>query len=221
MKNIRIVIATFKNQITEEEVSFFRGSIIHLSENNPFFHNHIEESYHYAYPLVQYKCVDGHPVILGINEGGEAIKRLFEDRARYTCRLGNRRVEMELIGIRSETFTVQCADEEYTYTIRGWLPLNSHNYRQYLSADGLIEQVFMLERILIGNIISFAKGIDLYFNVPVRCRILQLENEKPYVFKKVELLSFSAKFCTNVSLPPCIGLGKSVSINNGVITLVK
>ena len=221
MKNIRVVIATFKNKISEEELPFFRGSIIRLSGNKPCFHNHLEEGYHYAYPLVQYKRIDGHAVILGINEGGEAIQRLFEERARYECQLGKRPVEMELVGIRSEYVPIQCTDEEYTYTIKGWLPLNSHNYQQYQLADGVIEQVSLLERILIGNIISFAKGIGLNLDAPVRCRILQLEREKPYGFKKMELLSFSAKFRTNISLPAYIGLGKSVSINNGVIIPVK
>ena len=33
MKNIRVVIATFKNKISQEEIPFFRGSIIRLSDN--------------------------------------------------------------------------------------------------------------------------------------------------------------------------------------------
>ena len=79
----------------------------------------------------------------------------------------------------------------------------------------------MLERILIGNILSLAKGIGVFFETPVRCRILQLENEKSFGYKNVELLSFSVKFRTNVSLPAYVGLGKSVSINNGVVTPIK
>ena len=75
--------------------------------------------------------------------------------------------------------------------------------------------------ILIGNILSFAKGLGVFFETPVRCRILQLESEKSFGYKNVELLSFSAKFRTNVSLPAYIGLGKSVSINNGVVTPIK
>lgn len=221
MKNIRVVIATFKNKISEEELPFFRGSIIRLSGNELYFHNHLEEGYHYAYPLVQYKRIDGRAAILGINEGGEAIKRLFENRLRYECQLGKRSVIMELLDIRSENISVQCTDEEYTYAIKGWLPLNGHNYQQYQSADGLVEQVAMLERILVGNILSFGKGIGIFWDSPVHCRIFQLENEKSYGYKHVELLSFSAKFRTNVSLPSYIGLGKSSSLNNGVITLIK
>ena len=221
METIRVVIATFKNKISQEEIPFFRGSIIRLSDNASFFHNHQEEGFRYAYPLVQYKRIDGHAAVLGINEGGEAIERLFKDRVRYECQLGNRQVEMELIGIRSEKVSIHCMEQDCIYSIKGWLPLNRENYRNYLSADGLAEQIAMLERILIGNILSFAKGLGVFFEIPVRCRIFQLENEKSFNYKNVGLLSFSAKFRTNVSLPAYIGLGKSVSINNGVVTPIK
>ena len=221
METIRVVIATFKNKISQEEIPFFRGSIIRLSDNASFFHNHQEEGFRYAYPLVQYKRIDGHAAVLGINEGGEAIEELFKDRLRYECQLGNRQVEMELIGIRSEKVSIHCMEQDCIYSIKGWLPLNRENYRNYLSADGLAEQIAMLERILIGNILSFAKGLGVFFEIPVRCRIFQLENEKSFNYKNVGLLSFSAKFRTNVSLPAYIGLGKSVSINNGVVTPIK
>ena len=221
METIRVVVATFKNKISQEEIPFFRGSIIRLSDNASFFHNHQEEGFRYAYPLVQYKRIDGHAAVLGINEGGEAIEELFKDRVRYECQLGNRQVEMELIGIRSEKISIHCMEQDHIYSIKGWLPLNRENYRSYLSADGLAEQIAMLERILIGNILSFAKGLGVFFEIPVRCRIFQLENEKSFNYKNVGLLSFSAKFRTNVSLPAYIGLGKSVSINNGVVTPIK
>lgn len=221
METIRVVIATFKNRISQEEIPFFRGSIIRLSGNASFFHNHQEEGFHYAYPLVQYKRIDGHAAIFGINEGGEAIEQLFKDRVRYACQLGNRQVEMELVGVRSEKVVVHCMEQDGVYSIKGWLPLNSENYRAYVSTDGLVEQISMLERILIGNILSLAKGVGIFFDTPVRCRILQLENEKSFGYKNVELLSFSAKFRTNVSLPAYVGLGKSVSINNGVVTPIK
>lgn len=221
MKDIHVVVATFKNKISEEEIPYFRGSVIRLSGNSPLFHNHLENGFRYAYPLVQYKRIDGLAAIVGINEGGEAVKRLFEDRTHYGCQLGNRSVQMELLGIRTEKIIVRCLEMEHVYAIKGWLPLNSTNYRQYQEADGLIGQVSMLEHILVGNILSFFKGIDLFSDFPIRCRILRLEQEKSCGYKNMELLSFSAHFRTNVSLPSYIGLGKSVAMNNGVITLIK
>lgn len=221
MENIRVVIATFKNKISEEELPYFRGSIIRLSGNNPFFHNHQEDGFHYAYPLVQYKRIDGHAVIWGINEGGEAIKCLFEDRASYECQLGKRMVEMELIGIRTEKISIQCVDDGYVYAIKNWIPLNSENYQQYLNADGVVAQVEMLERILIANVLSMTKGLGFHIDFPVSCRILQLDSEKPFVYKNVQLLSFSAKFRMNVLLPAYMGLGKSVTLNKGVVIPIK
>ena len=51
--------------------------------------------------------------------------------------------------------------------------MDSENYRAYVWADGLAEQMEMLERILIGNIQSLAKGIGVLFETLVRCHILQ------------------------------------------------
>lgn len=221
MENIHVVIATFKNKISEEEIPYFRGSVIRLSENSQLFHNHLGDGYHYSYPLIQYKLIDGHAAIVGINEGGSAIKELFEDSSRYDCMLGNRRVEMELIGIRTEKFVVRCESQNHVYTLRQWLPLNRENNQAYMSSDGLVEQILMLERILLGNILSFAKGVGVFFETPVTCRILQLQNNIPYGYKNVEFKSFDVTFRTNVALPDYIGLGKSAAMNNGVLTLQK
>lgn len=221
MENIHVVIATFKNKISEEEIPYFRGSIIRLSGNNPLFHNHLDDGYRYSYPLVQYKIIDGHATIVGINEGGMVIKELFEDSPRYDCMLGNRRVEMELIGIRTEKFEVRCEERDHVYVLQQWLPLNRENNQAYMSSDGLVERILMLERILLGNILSFAKGVGKFFDVPVTCRILQLQNNTPFGYKNVEFKSFNVIFRTNVALPNYIGLGKSAAMNNGVVTLLK
>lgn len=216
----RIVFATFKNQITWEELPYFRGCMIQQSENHLLFHNHKEDGYHYAYPLVQYKCIGGYAVLVGLNEGGIAIERMLEDKPSIPCQLGNRYTEMELIGIRSQKILIQCQTEMQTYSIKGWLPLNSENYQLYLSANGIVEQIQMLERILVGNILSFAKGIGVFFENQVCCVIQQIKQEKVVSYKNVELMSFSVVFQSNVSLPDYIGLGKSVSMGNGIVTKV-
>lgn len=218
---VRIVIATFKNKISLAELPFFRGSMIQLSSNHPLFHNHENNGFRYSYPLVQYKCIDGHAVMIGLNEGGIAIERLLEDRISFSCQLGNRFTELELIGVRSQKVKVECLSELQTYSLQSWLPLNSENYQGYLAADGLVERMLLLERILIGNILSFAKGIGVFFDEPICCRIQQIKQEKMFVYKNVEMVSFSAIFQSNVSLPDYIGLGKSVSLGNGIVIRIK
>ena len=55
MGNIRILTLKFRNQLQPDEIKWFRGAIIHASDKgNVLFHNHTEENYRYAYPLIQY-----------------------------------------------------------------------------------------------------------------------------------------------------------------------
>lgn len=218
---IRVVIATFKNKISWKEIPYFRGCMIQESGNNCLFHNHQEEGFRYVYPLVQYKIMDGNPVMVGLNEGAVAIEKLLEDRYIIPCQLGNRQTDLYFVGIRSQRMAVQCHPELLTYSIKGWLPLNRENYKAYLSAESLVEQVQMLERILTGNILSFAKGIGVFFEHPVSCRIRQIQQEKLVNYKHVGLMSFSGVFQSNVTLPDYIGLGKSVSIGQGIIKRMK
>ena len=70
---------------------------------------------------------------------------------------------------------------------------------------------------LTGNILSFAKGMDVYFDKEVKCTIQQIRENSPRSYKGVDLLGFSAAFTSNVCLPQWIGLGKSASQNHGTL----
>lgn len=217
MNTIRLATAIFDAKISIPEISYLRGNMIRLSGENPLFHNHHAENFSYTYPLVQYKRIDGRAALVGINQGAEALVELLGKGAVCSFQLGKRTADMGAATIRSERIPVVCGDTFYTYSIRNWLPLNKDNYRIYQQTEGMIERIAMLEKILVGNILSFAKGMDIFLDNPITCKILQLESTGLVSYKEVELMSFFAKFRCNVSLPEYIGLGKSVSINHGVI----
>lgn len=214
-----MVTALFDNKISTAEMPLFRGCMILLSGDNLFFHNHDQDKFRYAYPLIQYKRINGQAAIVGINEGGEAIEKLAKERT-FSCRLGTRVVEMNIADLRAENQIVDAGFSMKEYVIKRWLPLNAVNYKTYMEKERLVDRINMLENILIGNILSFAKGVHIYFDSPVICQISELESRGVFRYKDVELMNFSATFKTNVSLPDFIGLGKSASINNGVIARV-
>jgi hypothetical protein len=216
-KEVRMVIATFDNRISEEELPYFRGCMIKESCGNPLFHNHKEDNYNYTYPLVQYKRDGNRTLMVGINEGGEAIESLLRDKGNIPCSLGNRKTELQLIGTRSQIIPIGQTSTPHTYTIRGWIPLNSDNYQSYQQTTSLVERVKMLEKILTGNILSFAKGIGVQIDYRIHCSIVQLDEEKPFTYKGIMLKSFTAQFRTNIELPDYIGLGKSISLGKGTI----
>lgn len=213
-----VVKIEFEESVCSKEIPFLRGCMIRLSGGNDLFHNHSETGFRYSYPLIQYKIINRRAAIIGINQGGEALKQMFSMLKALPCQLGNKPTELHVASVTEEEMTVEQTEDSHCYYIRNWLPLNSHNYVEFMHAEGLIEQIALLENILIGNILSFAKCIGVFFENPLICRIEQLEDCGMETYKGVNLMNFSARFRANVRLPQWIGIGKSSSINHGIIS---
>lgn len=215
---IPIIKIEFQEHIPPSEIQWFRGVIINLSGHNQLFHNHMDEGFKYVYPKVQYKLIDGRAAVTGIGESVPYLRFLFSGISILPCKMGNRFRNLHIASIEEREEEVGLTDCFHTYRIENWLPLNSRNYKDYCDAEGLIARMVMLEKILTGNILSFAKGIGLFFDSKISCVIEDLHATGNMEYKGVGLMSFSATFKTNVSLPLWIGLGKSSSLNHGIIT---
>ena len=218
---MRISTYVFDATISVAEIPYLRGNMIRLSDGNPLFHNHRDGKFMYTYPLIQNKRIDNHAAVVGIDQGARVLADMFQPEKKYTFQIGRRQVETGIKDIITRNVELSCSPEgeERTYMISNWLPLNSDNYRTYLSTDTLVERINMLERILSGNILSFAKGMGVFFEKPISCRLLNLSAMKMIRSKGIDLMSFNAEFRSNVCLPEYIGLGKSVSKGCGVIML--
>lgn len=221
MMKIRVVTIIFANRISAMEIPYLRGCIIQIAGGNEYFHNHTDNGFSYSYPLVQYKCLNGHAVIIGINEAGEILESMFAPSDIFSCQWGKRRVNMKVESVSCEVCDVEISEYPQVYSIESWLPINQRNYPKYRSIIGLRQRVAMLEKILVGNILSFAKGLHLFFDTQVECEIMRMAEPEIILYKGVELMSFSVVFCTNISLPDYIGLGKSASVNHGIIKQIK
>ncbi|MDR1783619.1 MAG: hypothetical protein LBR13_05100, partial [Dysgonamonadaceae bacterium] len=58
MNKISILTVRFNNEITQHEIQKFRGAVVAmLQNNNVLFHNHTDDGFRYAYPLIQYKRI--------------------------------------------------------------------------------------------------------------------------------------------------------------------
>ena len=111
-------------------------------------------------------------------------------------------------------------DSSFHYRLNNWLPLNSDNYKQYQESDSLVERIQILERVLIGNILSLLKGVDIHLEEQLKVHVTDITGQRPYVYKKVRLMTFDIEFKTNIQLPQYIGIGKNASIGCGVLTKI-
>lgn len=215
---VKIITLKFKNKIGSNEVKWFRGAIIkNINKDNILFHNHTSDNYRYSYPLIQYKRISGCAAIICIEKGAEAIGDLF---ANYKDRLliGNRSVNMEIDFMKPSIITIKEQEEMNQYYIKRWIPLNSKNYIIYNEIKGLAEKIEFLERILIGNILSFTKGLNIYINDKVKCEITDIDSSYTITNKGIKMTAFDMKFACNISIPDNIGLGKNASIDCGIVS---
>jgi hypothetical protein len=220
LKKLRTLLVTFNNPITQQQITAFRGAIIEKAgRKNTLFHNHItSDTYLYRYPLIQYKTVYKLPAIYCVDAGVDEIHKLFENKT-WTIDLKGEKMDLVVEDLNLKTITLNIWDKPLEYQIQRWQALNEENYRKYQTLNSLTEKIEMLQRILVGNILSFAKGIEWRIDKPIVLNITDLQTERLSRMKDIKVAVFNIQFTCNVSLPNYIGLGKGASTGFGVVKM--
>jgi hypothetical protein len=197
-----------------------RGFFANLFRNeSPLLHNHFENGeIRYSYPVVQYKVIYKVPYLIGINEGSELVNSLF-------LRINELKIENKLYAINSKNMItsmeeIGISDNKNKYKfVTLWMALNQANYDKYLKLFEDDEKERLLERTLIGNILSFFKYSK--YNAENEISMDLNVHENLTQFKGKSMLAFSGSFSTNAKIPDYLGLGKSVSRGFGSIKMIK
>jgi len=96
-----------------------------------------------------------------------------------------------------------------------WMGLNQNNFNKYIKLlPGKEKQEFLI-KVLIGNILSFYKGLNLRIDNKIYAKV-KVE-EKTSALKNRKMTVFAGGFLTNAVLPDYIGLGKAVSRGFGAV----
>lgn len=185
--HIKTFRLNFSTPISFNEIPYLRGAIIKITKNQEIlFHNHDKDNtFRYDYPLIQYKRINGNAAIIFIERGTDKIID-FINNNKDSADIGNRKTKLEIEKVDANDTLVQIWESEFTYSIRKYLPLNKINYEKYIKTDDIIEKYKILENVLIGNILSFAKGMGIYFNNKIKITILQVDEPKVYRFKNIK-----------------------------------
>lgn len=219
MLNLPQTIIRFPEiQLRTRDAHKLRGYFGRLfQERSELLHNHMGNGeYRYEYPQVQYKVIDRTPLLVGISEGAELLGELFLkireldiDGQTYPVRQKNIEGRQTEIGITGDSHTFRFE------TL--WMGINQKNHERYIGGDDLKKQ-HLLERILIGNCLSFFKSMDHF--VEEQIQVKGTFKERSTRFKNNRMLAFEGMFSTNLMLPDYIGLGKSVARGFGTIKRV-
>jgi hypothetical protein len=218
MKRIRTLLVKFDAEGKAVPIGAFRGGIANKAGlENKMFHNHLDNhSYDYGYPLIQYKRIKGQPSILFLGEGVDEAYRIFSKPDIGVDILG-KKMSLKIDELNLRTEEVGPNGQIRCYELTGWLALNEQNLRNYRMLTDTEERSRFLERMLVGNILAFAKGIYYHIEDRISVKITKVLAERPVQFKSIPVVSFDIEFITNMHLPDALGLGKGVSIGYGIL----
>lgn len=225
MKKIRTLLIVFSNEIANHEIPAVRGAIAaKVGFENDAFHNHDPSGkLLYRYPTIQYKRVQGKSAIFCLDEGVDALSAFF-DRPSRSLTISGRELDMKIHRLFLDEVVFQAWTQMFDYRISRWVGLNPENLAKYnlLREEKKEDEIKALfARILIGNIITVAKGVKWDVDKRIELEVMEVERAIKAKVHDGQLIGFDLSFRTNVFLPNYIGLGKSVSLGYGVVNSLK
>ena len=202
----------------EEDAAKLRGFFATRFNEYALPHQHIDvNKLLYRYPRIQYKIIDGTPLVLGIEEGAEVLKEIYDKydeiklgESAYTI------VERGII-LKKEEFGISSEILGYEF-IMPWIALSQNNHQRYLESKN--DRGELLRRTLVGNILSASKGLDYVVLEEIKLGIGRLRERKCKI-KGTSFIGFIGKFIVNFAIPDYMGLGRSVSRGFGTIKRIK
>lgn len=193
-----------------------RGYLGNIFWSDPIVHHHHQNgSFLYQYPRLQYKIVEGNCVLIGFREGIEILKKVFSDLQAVNLNGSWQRILAR--SIESYTARLGESSEPVAYSfLTPWLALNEENYEKFQCLGSWEKRRELLQKILIGNILSLAKSLKYTVAQPLNAEIGKMK-ESSVNLKHTPFFGFLGKFSVNFEIPDYWGLGKSVARGFGTI----
>ena len=185
-------------------------------ERNVLFHNHEASGLRYGYPLVQFRRSGSRAVIVGIGDAADAVHSLAEMHE-LKLMIGNRETVFTVERCEETFYEPIVADEPKLYSLTDYIALTEQNLKDYSDLLALSDKIILLEKILVGNILSFFKGIGYHTDERLEAALTALDGTGETKYKGVKWKTFNLHFVSNVVLPDGIGLGKSVAMGYGTL----
>ncbi len=204
---------TLSKPLGFQQSRWLRGAIIGLTSRKDF-HNHSGNGFFYQHPLIRYDTSRGDAAVMGLAAGAVLVRGL---PATDHLRLGPDELVVTNQSVTASRVLVgPCAEMIRYEFLTPYLALNQENHEVWSRVDAS-ERSALLKRILIGNLLSLSKSVDL--NVTTRLvaetclEFTGFEELKP----GLSLLGFSGTFRVNFLIPDHWGIGKSSARGFGTV----
>lgn len=192
-----------------------RGFFGDQYKSRPEFHGHLDGKLIYRHPLIQYKIFGGTPLVIGLKEGAYLLKAIpmLDNmeiyRKQYRVIKQNTVNDAHAFGLTEKVI-------RYSF-VSPWIGLNEENHIKYLAIKSLSDANALLDRILIGNLLSMSKSVG--YSVDERIHLISnfKVQESIEVKQGVRLLGFTGEFESNFIIPELWGIGKFSSRGYGTV----
>ena len=191
-----------------------RGYIGNTFKDYPILHNHYSnDKFLYSYPYVQYKVINGDVLIVGIDEGADLVKKVAPELSVLSL---DREYKITEKLIHEKEFYIKPSSEERHYKfITPWMGLNQGNYKKYTNTKSWKDKKEILNKVLVGNLLSMSKGLGIIVNKRLYAKTHF--DEKIVEYKGVKMNAFTGEFKIHYDIPDYFGLGKGVSQGFGCV----
>jgi hypothetical protein len=205
---------TLSVRLRIEHARWLRGAVAKKVDRAEL-HQHRGDGLVYRHPLVRFDVSTGAALVNGLDAGA----LLLRSTTPFTeLTLGRETYPVLAHQRRSARVAVGPAREQHGYTLQSpYLALNQENHRLWDRASE-VDRERLLERILVGNLLSLSKAIGLHVEDRLSATV-DLETDGWHEIKpEVRLLGFRGSFRVNFLLPDLWGIGKSSARGFGTLT---
>jgi len=229
---LQLLFIAFNLPLSAKEIPQWRGAVIELMglyNSDELFHNHNNNitantpphspppsTYHYRYPLIQYRVHKKHAAILAINQGVDALQEHISNTD-WEMKWKGERIELKIEDIISTKHQFKLLPTEKTYQLHKWLALNQDNYVKWQACKNYIERIALLERILTAHLLALFKSFGWWLSEKLQVQLQDMDQKQWIKIHDAPMLAFNISFSANVDLPLGIAIGKSVSLGFGWI----
>ena len=181
-------------------------------------HQHNADKVIYKYPLVQYKMINKTPTVIGINEGVDVLKDIYDKYDEINLNGNIYEIVERGITVKEQEFGISDKLLSYRF-VTPWLALNQNNFEIYHRSDRAMQNE-RLRKTLTGNLLSTSKGLGYVVPDTIRLEIGKTKNVMCKI-KGVQFVGFFCEFIVNFEIPDYLGLGKSVSRGYGAVEKIR
>jgi hypothetical protein len=209
-----------------QEVKLFRGVIAELGGwHNDLFHNHdnsgAESKLLHRYPLIQYRSYNDKPYIYAINEGRDALHKLWQSGAiqKYYA---DRKINIHITAFDKPKQYLRLVPIQeqnmYRYRIMQYVPFNNASYAVYKSLPTFLNKVAFIEKTMTSHLNGLANALGWKWDKQAEQLMVCIDDIDK--FEKVtehrnNFLAINLVFYTNALLPDRIAIGNDMAFGKG------